>query len=164
MKYNLKSIMKKAWEIKKENKENIFSICLKMAWEEAKRNTITTKFYGVKDWFLKKTLTRDELYAYNVGDGAYIARETEKAVLVKNMTDYGMISFWCPKSCLLKKEESPRNFKKELFQRMENGLKYNEILVTYAKNNGVKGVRTGMRTVTLIKKIEDAGLDVPARF
>ena len=46
---------------------------------------------------------------------------------------------------------------------MENGLKYNEILVTYAKNNGVKGVRIGMRTVTLIKKIEDAGLDVPAR-
>ena len=28
--------MRRAWEIKKENWENIFSLCLKMAWEEAK--------------------------------------------------------------------------------------------------------------------------------
>ena len=35
-KYNLKKIMKRAWEIKKENKKNLFAMCLKMAWEEAK--------------------------------------------------------------------------------------------------------------------------------
>jgi len=35
-KYNLSQIMKRAWEIKKENSNNIFSICLKMAWAEAK--------------------------------------------------------------------------------------------------------------------------------
>lgn len=34
--YNLSEIMKRAWEIKKENNENIFAICLKMAWAEAK--------------------------------------------------------------------------------------------------------------------------------
>lgn len=31
-----KEIMKRAWEIKKENKMNIFSLCLQMAWEEYK--------------------------------------------------------------------------------------------------------------------------------
>lgn len=36
MKYNRKEIMKRAWEIKKEDNRNLFSICLKMAWEEAK--------------------------------------------------------------------------------------------------------------------------------
>lgn len=36
-KYNLSAIMKRAWEIKKEDNKNIFAICLKMAWEEAKK-------------------------------------------------------------------------------------------------------------------------------
>lgn len=36
MKYNIKAIMKRAWEIKKENKLNVFGLCLKMAWFEAK--------------------------------------------------------------------------------------------------------------------------------
>lgn len=39
-KYNLSNIMKRAWEIKKENKYNIFSICLKMAWFEAKEEKL----------------------------------------------------------------------------------------------------------------------------
>lgn len=36
MKYNMKEIMTRAWEIKRENTENMFSLCLKMAWAEAK--------------------------------------------------------------------------------------------------------------------------------
>lgn len=35
-KYNLSAVMKRAWEIKKENENNIFGLCLRMAWEEAK--------------------------------------------------------------------------------------------------------------------------------
>ena len=35
-KYNLSKIMKRAWEIKKEDCKNIFGKCLKIAWEEAK--------------------------------------------------------------------------------------------------------------------------------
>jgi len=34
--YNLSTIMKRAWEIKNQDSKNIFSLCLKMAWEEAK--------------------------------------------------------------------------------------------------------------------------------
>jgi hypothetical protein len=32
-----KAIFKRAWEIKRENAANIFSLCLKMAWAEAKQ-------------------------------------------------------------------------------------------------------------------------------
>lgn len=42
-KYNLSNIMKKAWEIKKEDPRNIFSLCLKMAWKEAKERKETMK-------------------------------------------------------------------------------------------------------------------------
>lgn len=41
MKYDRKAIMKKAWEIKKENEKNIFGLCLKMAWAIAKKETET---------------------------------------------------------------------------------------------------------------------------
>lgn len=36
MKVNLKEIMTRAWEIKRMNEDNIFGLCLKMAWAEAK--------------------------------------------------------------------------------------------------------------------------------
>lgn len=52
-KYNLSAIMKRAWEIKKENTANIFGICLKMAWAEAKEekeivaeNVIVEHYYS----------------------------------------------------------------------------------------------------------------------
>ena len=35
-KYNLSEIMKRAWEIKKQDSRNIFSLCLRMAWKEVK--------------------------------------------------------------------------------------------------------------------------------
>lgn len=39
-KSDLRKLMKRAWEIKNENEENIFSLCLKKAWEEHKRSTL----------------------------------------------------------------------------------------------------------------------------
>lgn len=46
MKYDLRKIMKRAWEIKKENSRNIFSLCLKMAWEEVKEEIKLPKLIG----------------------------------------------------------------------------------------------------------------------
>lgn len=157
-KYILKKVMKRAWEIKKQDNRNIFSLCLKMAWAEIK-NLTETAFYGVKSWFLSRTLSQNERYAYSTGDGAYIAKETEKAVLVKNMTDFGQISFWCPKSCLLTKEDVIKNARK-----MENGLNYNRTLIQFAKESGIKGIRKGMKTKTLLKKISEAGFEAPTRL
>ena len=47
-KYNLRKIMKRAWSIKKQDEKNIFSLCLKMAWEEAKEveNEVATELIG----------------------------------------------------------------------------------------------------------------------
>lgn len=35
-KFDLKKIMQRAWEIKKEDSRYVFGICLKIAWAEAK--------------------------------------------------------------------------------------------------------------------------------
>lgn len=45
-KYDLHRIMRRAWQIKKENERNIFSICLKMAWAEAKEEQELPKLVG----------------------------------------------------------------------------------------------------------------------
>lgn len=46
MKYDLRKIMSRAWEIKKENSRNIFSLCLKAAWKEAKEENKLPKLIG----------------------------------------------------------------------------------------------------------------------
>lgn len=45
-KYNLHKIMKRAWQIKRQDEKNIFSICLKMAWTEAKEEQELPKLVG----------------------------------------------------------------------------------------------------------------------
>ena len=45
-KYDLHRIMRRAWQIKKENERNIFSLCLKMAWTEAKEEQELPKLVG----------------------------------------------------------------------------------------------------------------------
>lgn len=51
--YNVSEIMKRAWEIKKENNDNIFSLCLKMAWEEAKNPVMKAEKDLLKDYNVK---------------------------------------------------------------------------------------------------------------
>lgn len=45
-KYDLHRIMRRAWQIKKKNERNIFSLCLKMAWAEAKEEQELPKLVG----------------------------------------------------------------------------------------------------------------------
>ena len=47
MKNLLSEVMKRAWEIKKEDNRNIFSICLQMAWKEVK-NVVQNSLENVK--------------------------------------------------------------------------------------------------------------------
>jgi len=47
MKYNVKAIMARAWEIKKQDMNNYFGLCLRMAWEEAKSEKKEYKGYAV---------------------------------------------------------------------------------------------------------------------
>lgn len=45
-KYDSHRIMRRAWQIKKENERNIFSLCLKIAWAEAKEEQELPKLVG----------------------------------------------------------------------------------------------------------------------
>lgn len=45
-KYNVKAIMNRAWKIKRQNMENHFGLCLRMAWEEAKAAADKKHFSG----------------------------------------------------------------------------------------------------------------------
>lgn len=47
--------------------------------------------------------------------------------------------------------------------RFESGLNYNATLVVFGKEKGIKGIRSGLKTAALIKKIAEAGFEVPAR-
>lgn len=119
----------------------------------------------IKGWFLDKNFTQNERYIINLamnGDELETLRETEKAVQFRADSDFGNLTFWCPKSCILKDGEVDEQMVKK-YQRMEAGLNYNEKLVAFAKENGIKGIRRGMKTQTLMRKITEAGLKIPAR-
>lgn len=119
----------------------------------------------IKGWFLDKNFTQNERYIINLamnGDELETLRETEKAVQLRADSDFGSLTFWCPKSCILKDGKVDEEMVRK-YQRMEAGLNYNEKLVVFAKENGIKGIRRGMKTQTLMRKITEAGLTIPAR-
>ncbi len=70
MKYNMKEIMTRAWEIKRENTENMFSLCLKMAWAEAKEAGSIKEEKSLKEKLVDKLnfIVSDapDVYRYNV--------------------------------------------------------------------------------------------------
>lgn len=122
---------------------------------------------AIKTWFTGKITV--ETYIFLHLDGMHpVVRETEKAYLleVEGCTVDGerdvTRNVWVPKSCSLTKEEY-RAEQERADKAFEDGRKYNERLVSFCKENGVKGARIGLRTQTLIRKIEEAGLEVPAR-
>ena len=155
--------MKRAWEIKREDSKNIFGLCLKMAWEESK--VIDSSELKIKDWFEDKMKT--ELNGGFLIEVNAIEKETEKAYLLNITWGYSSscertINKWVPKSVVMTSEEYKEEISK-LNESFEKGLLYNKRLAKYAKENKVKGVRSNMRTATLIDKIRNAGLEVLAR-
>ena len=105
MKYDMSYIMRKAWTIKKNFDKNnkdkaLFSECLKEAWRLVKMSLINKKVV-VKDWFLKKNFSSNDLYMIGISYETIVEKETIKAALVKFTNEFGSKSFWIPKSCLL---------------------------------------------------------------
>jgi len=113
----LSKIMKKAWEIKRQDKRNVFSECLKMAWAFYKKTRLT-----VKEWFAEKIQREASRYDMwidfeykngqsNMENGLVTIKvfeklaETEKAIKVKLETGYVVGSVkgwttWIPKSVI----------------------------------------------------------------
>ena len=119
----------------------------------------------VKQWFIDKNFTPEERYAESVSDKE-IVRETEKAVLIKFVSDFGTFTKWIPKSCLMTEEDYriEREKEEKRIARFEEGKRKYEKLVEFAKENKVKGIRIGLRKQTIINKIKEAGLEVPAEL
>ena len=128
-------------------------------------NEVDYETAEIKSWFLIKNFTPDEKYVIEVSDRE-ILRETEKAVNIKFTSKYGNLFSWIPKSVFMTKEDE-RKEKERMSKRIakfEEGKKRYEKLVEFAKANNVKGVRVGWRKETIINKIKNAGLELPAEL
>ena len=113
---------------------------------------------SIPDWVLEKKLDQQERYAFSVGDGAFIKRETEKAYLIANNTDYGQVSFWMPKSWM----SSPEKVRSDSIQseaRWIVGSNYNRYLKQVASDNGVK-LGSVKRTAKIQEKLQAKGVKV----
>ena len=167
----MKNLFKKAHQLTKEMKAKYPEIDyhtqlgLYISYLMKESNEIDYRTAEIKSWFLIKNFTPDERYVVEVSDRE-ILRETEKAVNIKFTSKYGNLFSWIPKSVFMTEEDYRIEREKEIerAKRFEEGQrKYNE-LIEFAKENKVKGVRVGWRKETIINKIKDAGLEVPAEL
>lgn len=104
---------------------------------------------SIPDWVLDKKLSQGERYAFSVGDGAFIKRETEKAYLIANNSDFGQVSFWMPKSWM----SSPEKVRSDIIRSEANlhvGANYNTYLKQVASDAGVKA--GNLKTTKALKK------------
>lgn len=113
----------------------------------------------IKEWFLFKNFNDNERYVISVSDIS-IEKESEKAVYIKFESDFGTIKRWIPKSCIMTDEEEKEELriKAERFNNYQN--RYNS-LIELGKSNGVKGLRKGLKIITIIEKIRLAGIEIP---
>lgn len=111
---------------------------------------------SIPDWVIEKKLGQGEAYAWRNGDGAFIKRETEKAYLVANDSDYGQVSFWMPKSWM----SSPDKVRSDSIQseaRWMVGSNYNRYLKQTASDAGVK-LGSTKRTAGIQDKLKAKGV------
>lgn len=116
----------------------------------------------IKDWFFNKMKAENKcLHLFS--NAVEVIGETEKAykVMVGYCTLDGEIdgdkAMWCPKSCTITEEEFNAE-QEEKEARFQDGCNAYEAMIKFAKENGVKGVRKGMKKVTILAKIRNAGL------
>lgn len=65
MKNTLKKVMTRAWEIKKENTNNLFSLCLGMAWAEAHSEIVRVENM-IKEYGITLDIDGSRIYLGNV--------------------------------------------------------------------------------------------------
>lgn len=118
----------------------------------------------IKDWFVKKIETPRGYYLIN--EIEQIEKETEKAlyVMVHIESVDGerecLFRTWVPKSCVETFEEYEAE-RTQAVARFEAGKEKYAMLVDWAKAQGVKGIRVGLKKDTILAKIAAAGLVAP---
>ncbi|MBP5782743.1 MAG: hypothetical protein J6W04_04305 [Bacteroidales bacterium] len=125
----------------------------------------------MKEWFWSKQ-----------GYGTYgpycehvctVNRETERAYQVVVFVKNSSFVCWVPKSCTvatfeemteetINAEERKAEYEKRRQERYEAACKEYAELIAYAQKMGVRGVREGLRRETIERKIQNAGIPLPA--
>lgn len=118
----------------------------------------------IKEWFERKLEEKNIIancrpYIESID---CVVKETEKAVLLQITFAYTndiirTRNEWVSKSCTITEEEKKIE-EQESERRFEEGCKKYEELLKFAKAN-LKGIRKGMRKDTIIKKLNDAGIE-----
>ena len=84
MKYDLSSIMNRAWSIKRADRRNDFGLCLRMAWEEAKEgktmNGVSEKQINYALDVQARSIARLEKISHYWDNDPEYAAEVRKAV------------------------------------------------------------------------------------
>ena len=116
----------------------------------------------VQKWFMTKIKADNRNYGFSSCCGE-VCKETEKAYLLRfevaridGEWDGGK-NIWVPKKCTMSEEE----YRAELEaaeKHFEEGCKAYDQLIAFAKANGVKGIRSGMRKATIEQKMREAGV------
>ena len=119
----------------------------------------------LKYWFFSKNFSGE--YAEHFG---LIIKQTEKAFQIVLTRGGGEsdIKTWVPKSCTCTEDEfkaeiaSAAEYEAQKQQRWVDACKAYKELVEYAQMMGVKGVREGLKKETILRKMEMAGVPLPA--
>ena len=117
----------------------------------------------IQKWFMYKIKSELNNWYEISSREVTIVKETDKAYEVSVEVSRidgewdGTKQVWVPKSCTMTEAEYQAELKAEQ-QRFEDGCKAYEKLIAFAKENGVKGVRSGMRKSTIEQKIREAGI------
>ena len=133
---------------------------------------IEQKRVYMKAWFWNKN-QYEEKYGPYCEHACFVCKETEKAFQVIVFVKNNSFNCWVPKSCtvatfLEMNEEAKNEIKRQeeyearRQERFEAACKKYAELIAYAKANGVRGVREGLRRETIERKIVNAGLPLPA--
>ena len=114
----------------------------------------------VKTWFLNKEFNSNERIAI-CGTEPTVVKETEKAVFLRWETDYGCITRWVPKSCIvtdaeIAAENTPEKCAARLADMRTREDAY-QALIDKCKANGIYA-RKGMKVSTMKQKLAAAGI------
>lgn len=124
-------------------------------YDESHKGGAASVSDSIPDWVYEKKLTSGEMSAWKTGDGAVIKRETEKAYLIANNTDYGQVSFWMPKTWMSTPEKVRSDYIANEAKRIV-GAEYNHWMKSAALAAHVP-IGNASSTAAILKKLESAG-------
>ncbi len=130
---------------------------------DARQPKIGDKVY-IKDWFVSKVDLPN--YAMKPTGLVEIVGESKSGKAYKVSIDTETLDGerdlhferFVPKSVIETRSQRKKS-EKEAEKRYNQGVKKYEKMIEFAKKNGVKGVRPGLRKETILKKIRDHGLN-----